>query len=454
MFKTHNNHQNYLFSNLDLRHLILPLIVQLALQLIVGLIDSVMVASVGEAAVSGVSLVDSIMQLIIYIFSALAAGAAVVAGQYLGAKNQDKAKQAANELLWLNVWLSIVIMVAILLASNWILTNVFGNIAADVFYQAERYFYVVTFSIPAIAIFEAGTSIFRTMNNSKTTMKISVLMNVINAVGNAILIYGCGMGTQGAAIATLVSRWIAAILIIQLLLNPKWELSIERKWIHHFDLQMTKSVLAMGVPGGIENSIFQLGKIAILSLVATFGTSAITANAVTQTMASLEMIPGSAIQLAMITINARCVGTGDYEQVKYYNRKLIIISYVAILCWSIVLLLLLPSVLSLYNLTIETANLTTSMFLWHAFGAVLLWPLSFNLPASLRAAGDVRFPMMISILSMWVFRFVGAYILSTTLGLGAVGVWIAMAMLDWGFRSLCYCIRWHNGKWKTKRISE
>ena len=283
-------------------------------------------------------------------------------------------------------------------------------------------------------------------------MKISLLMNVMNAIGNAIRIYGCSMGTRGAALSTLVSRWTAAILVVCLLLNPERQLSLERSWRHHFDWQMSKSIMTMGVPGGVENGVFQLGKIVILGLVATFGTAAITANAVSQTLASLEMIPGSAIQLAIVTVIARCIGAGDYEQTEYFNKKLLKISYVTVLIWSVVLVLGQPLILKFYNLSEETTRLTFAMFRWHALGAVLIWPLSFDLPASLRATGDVRFPMFLSIFSMWVFRFGGAYLLSGPLGFGAVGVWMSMAFLDWGFRALCFSVRWKSGKWKAKGV--
>ncbi|MDO4288559.1 MAG: MATE family efflux transporter [Eubacterium sp.] len=442
--------QNRIFSNHDLRILIFPLVIELALELIVGLLDSVMVSSVGEAAVSGVSLVDSVMQLLIYIFAALASGGAVVAGQYLGAKKQAEARFAAGELIRLNLVLSVAIALVMLAAQRWILTHVFGQIDAAVYYHAEGYFSVAVFTIPAIGVYEAGTAIFRTMNNAKITMKTSLLINVMNGIGNAILIYGCAMGTAGAALSTLIARWTAAVIIVVLLLNPKRVLSVKTTLVQGFDFKMSRRILTMGVPNGVENAVFQLGKVMILGLVATFGVSAITANAVTQTLASIEMIPGSAIQLAAIPIIARCVGAEDYAQAKYYNRKLLAISYLSVLGWSLGMVCALPAILSFYQLSESTHHLVVTLFLWHTAGAVTLWPLAFDLPASLRAAGDVRFPMLISIASMWIFRFGGAHLLSKGLGLGIAGVWIAMAILDWGFRAGVYLYRWHGGKWMEK----
>ncbi len=450
---TENGKQKMLFSGRDLAALILPLVVELTLKLVVGMIDTVMVSSVGEAAVSGVSLIDSVIQLVIYVFSALAAGGAIVAGQYLGGGKRGEACRAADELIWLNILVSLAITLLLLPSSDWILHQLFGHIDDSVYVQAKGYFSAVVFSIPAIAVFEAGASVFRTMKDSKTTMKISLLMNLLNCAGNALLIYGFSMGAFGAAVSTLIARWVAAILALGLLLNPKRELCLTRKLTHRFDRYLTRQILAMGVPGGIENGLFQLGKIVLISLVTTYGTAAITANAVTQTLASIEVIPGGAVQLAVVTVIARCVGAGDYEQTKFYTRRLLMITYAALAALCAVMLLTLSPVLSLYHLSAETEAMTRVMFYWHTFGAATLWPLAFDLPASLRATGDVRFPMMVSIVSMWIFRIGGAYFLAYILKAGAASVWISMAVMDWGFRAVVYIIRWKGGKWKTKGIS-
>ena len=441
------NTKGKFYSDRDLLMLVGPLVVELALKLIVGLVDSIMVASVGEAAVSGVSLIDSLVQLLIYIFAALASGGAVAAGQFLGAGDKKPAKKAAGELFWLNGVLAVGIMVLIMITGQWILGHVFGEIKEDVEFHAWRYFVVIMVSIPAIGLYEAGTAIFRTMNDSRTTMKISLCMNVLNAIGNAVLIYGFGMGTAGAAVSTVVSRWFAVVVLLGLLLKPGCELGLERSFRHRFEWKMSKRILELGIPNGVENGMFQLGKIAILGLVAVFGTSAITANAVTQTFASMEMIPGNAVQLAMIPVVSRCVGAKDYEQAKFYNKRLLFVSYVTIWAWSALMVIGLPVLLGFYHLSAGTESMARQMFLIHAAGASLVWPLAFDLPAALRAAGDVKFPMAASVVSMWVFRFCGAYVLAKVIGIGAVGVWVAMAFLDWGGRSAAYVWRWKSGKW-------
>lgn len=446
------NEREKLFHNRDLLQLMIPLMVELSLTLVVGLTDSIMVSGVGEEAVSGVSLVDTVMQLIIYIFAAMATGGAVVAGQYLGRGVSGEARKSATELLWVNGMLSVLITAVILLSSRWILTTLFGRITEDVYENARSYLLITAFSIPALGIYEAGAAIFRTMGNSKITMKISAMMNVINITGNAIFIYGCSMGSRGAALGTLISRMAAALCIVWLLLDTKRELHIERTWKHHFQWNMVKRIWGVGIPGGIENGIFQLGKLLLLSFVSGFGTAAIAANAITQTIASIQVIPGSAIQLGMVTVISRCIGAGDYEQAVYYNRKLIGFTYAAVVVLNIPILLGLWWILQMYHLSPETARLTTEMVLWHTLGAVTIWPLAFDLPASLRAAGDVKFVMVSSIASMWIFRLGGAWIFARILGMGVVGVWMAMAVTDWGFRAMVFCVRWKHGKWKSKNV--
>lgn len=442
-----------LFSNRMLLALIIPLVVENALSLIVGMVDSIMVSSAGEAAVSGVSLIDTVMVLVIYIFSAMAAGGAVVAGQYLGSGDQKAANQAANEMIWLNGVISVFITAVVFALSGWIVGSLFGDIAPDVQKAASNYLFYTAFSIPAIGIFNAAASTFRTMGDTKTTMKISLLMNALNCGGNALLIYGFQMGAAGAAISTLFARWVAAALIIVLLLSEKRELHLEKTLRHHFNWLLTRQIMRVGIPGGIENGLFQIGKIALVGLVAKFGTSAITANTITQTLASVEVIPGMAIQMAIVTVVARCVGAQDYEQAKYYNRRLLLVTALAHAVWGGLMYAGLPLILGLYsNLTAETVSLVRSMFLWHTIGAAILWPLAFIQTASLRAAGDVKYPMIMSILSMWVMRIGGAYLLVYPLGVGVAGVWVSMAMIDWGFRAVIYALRWRSGKWKTMKV--
>lgn len=288
-FESENKDLKRIFSGKDLAKLIFPLVIELMLTLLVGMIDSVMVSSAGEAAVSGVSLVDTVFQLLIYIFSAFGTGGAVVAGQYLGAGQKDNAKETARQLVWFSALSSIVIMGLVYLIRGFLLEHVYGAITQEVHWNANRYLMIVGLSIPALSIYESGAAIFRTMGNSKITMMLSAVMNVVNICGNAILIYGVGIGTAGAAAATVVARYTAAVIMIMLLLRTNQPLYLQRTLKYIPDGNKIKRILQIGVPNGIENGLFQVGKIILAGLFTRFGTSAITANAVCLTISG---IPG------------------------------------------------------------------------------------------------------------------------------------------------------------------
>lgn len=442
---------SYLFSNRALTALIIPLIIEQLLNVLVGMADTIMIARVGEAAVSGVSLVDSVMLLLINAFQALATGGAVVAGQYLGQKNQKRACEAANQLVWFVTILAVAIMAIMYLGKRFILHVVFGQIDADVMYHANVYLLIVTASIPFIALYNAGAAIFRSMGNSKVSMKVSILMDLINVCGNAILIYGFHRGAEGVAIPTLVSRMVAGILITILLLNQNQQLHIRRSFRYRFKPGMVKKILQIGVPNGLENSMFQLGKIIVLSLVSTFGTYAIAANAVSNVVASFQILPGMALNLAITTVISQCVGAHDYEQAQHYTKKLLKLTYLFVLVTVSVMLAASHLITWAYNLSDITAAEAIKIFFMHGISAAIIWPIAFSLPSTLRAAGDVRFCMITSIASMWICRIVFSYIFGQYLGFGVFGVWMAM-ILDWWVRSAFFVYRYRKGTWKTKAL--
>lgn len=440
-----------MFTNKQLKQLIVPLIIEQLLSVTVGMADSVMIASVGESAVSGVSLVDTVMVLLINIFAALATGGAVVAGQYIGQKRAERSCKAAEQLVLFTTVLSIIITAVVYLGQGLILHGVFGQIEADVMGHAETYLVIVTASIPFIALYNSGAALFRAMGNSKVSMKTSLLMNAINITGNAILIFGLKMGVAGAAIPTLISRIVAAVIMILLLARANQEIHLPRPFSIKFDRHMVRKILHIGIPNGLENSMFQLGKILVLSLVAGFGTASIAANAVSNTIAMFQILPGMAIGFAILTVVSQCVGAGDYDQAKHYTKKLMKIVYVAMWGMNVIIFLLLPLIMTVYNLSDVTAQMTTQILTYHAICCCTIWPMSFSLPNTLRASNDVRLTMIISILSMWIFRIAFSYVLGKYLGWGVFGVWVAMT-IDWLFRGICFMIRYARGKWQYQKI--
>lgn len=442
----------YYFSNRALKRLIVPMIIEQFLAILVGMSDSIMVATVGEHAVSGVSLVDNIFILLIYLFAALATGGAVVMGQYLGQNKHEKANRAVNQLILFTALFAICIMIGLYLARNLILHRVFGAIEANVMEASKTYLLIVSASIPFIALYNAGAAVFRTMGNSKVPMYLSMMMNAINVGGNAILIFGFGMGVAGAATSTIVSRVISAVAIILLLCSPEHLLHLERPFSFKLDFGMLKKIAYIGIPNGLENGMFQLGKIMVLSMITGFGTAAIAANAVSNIIATFQVLPGMSVGMAVITVCSRCVGAGDYEAARYYTRKILKLVHILIIVFSVTTLVALPGIMHLYNLSDDAMTFTKQIIWYHGICCMLIWPEAFTLPNTLRAASDVKFCMILSIISMWVFRIAFSYIIAVRMGMGVLGVWIAMT-IDWAVRAVLFIIRYRGKRWQHKSIA-
>lgn len=441
-----------MFNRSELKKLIFPLIIEQLLGLTIGMIDTVMVASVGEAAVSSISLVDSINILLINIFAALATGGAIVSSQYIGREDVRSANIAAKQLLLVVAVLSSAIMALCLMFRAPLLRALFGVIEDDVMANCRTYFFWTALSYPFIAIYNGGAALFRSMGNSRVSMATSVLINIINLCGNAVLIYGLHLGVAGAAIPTFVSRAVGAVAIMVLLRNPAHLIHIDHFFHLDFRPQMVKNILMIGIPNGLENGMFQIGKIMVQGLVASLGTVSIAANAVCNSICSLTQIPGVAIGLAMVTIVGQCVGAERFDEAKRYALRLTGITYLAMAALNLLLFFAAVPVVSIFQLTPETAALATQILHSFCFLCMLLWPSAFTLPNALRAAGDVRYTMLVSIFSMWAFRIGLSYIFARNLGMGLMGVWMAM-YVDWGFRILFFVPRLLRGRWMKSRLA-
>ena len=442
----------YYFSNHDLKKLIVPMIIEQFLALLVGMSDSMMVATVGEHAVSGVSLVDNIFILVIYLFAALATGGSVIMGQYLGQNHREKANKAVNQLVLFTAIFALCITAGLYLTRDLILYNVFGNIEANVMEAAKTYLLIVSASIPFIALYNAGAAVFRTMGNSKVPMYLSMIMNGVNVGGNAILIFVFHMGVAGAAIATLVSRIISGVAIILLLRSPALLLHLEKPFSFCLDFGMLKRIAYIGIPNGLENGMFQLGKIMVLSIITSFGTAAIAANAVSNIIATFQVLPGMSVGMAVITVCSRCIGAGDYDAARYYTKKIVKLVHILIIGFSVTTLIALPGIMYLYNLSPDAMGFTKQIIWYHGICCMLFWPEAFTLANTLRAARDVKYCMILSIISMWVFRIGFSYGLGVQMQWGVFGVWVAMT-IDWAVRAVLFLIRYRGTKWQHKAVS-
>jgi putative MATE family efflux protein len=453
-----------IFSRQALTRLIVPLVIEQFLLMTVGMVDIVMVTSTGEAAVSGVSLVDNINTLLIQVFAALATGGAVVVSQYLGRGERESARKAAKQLIYAVVIAGVLLTAFALLLREKLLYLVFGNIPDDVMKSALDYFIITAMAYPFMAVYNAGAALFRSMGNSRVSMFNSAIVNLVNFAVGAPLIYRYHMGSAGSAIGTLVSRIVAAVIILFLLQRADNPLRIEGLWRPEFRLGIVKRILAIGVPNGLENGLFQVGKLIVLSLVTTLGatevlrTAAIAANGIAGSVSSVVNVPGTAMGLAMVTVVGQCIGAKEIEQAVSYAKKLLGLSYLSVGVLSILLFFFVAPVTAIFGLGSAAASMTEQVLRIFSVFSLLFWPMSFTLPNALRAAGDVLFTMSISLVSMFVFRLGFSYLLAPAalfghpmLNMGLAGVWLAMC-LDWIVRSLVFGVRFLRGKWKRFQV--
>ena len=452
IYGTYNrNVPGTMFRPEQLRQLIYPLIIEQVLAITVGMVDTVMISYAGEAAMSGVSLVDMINNLLISIFAAIATGGAVVISQYLGSGNKSRASQAASQLITVAMVIAMGFMVLSILGNRPILSLLFGSIEPDVMDSASIYFLISAWSYPFLAVFNACAAIFRSMGNAKISMKISAGMNIFNAIGNAILIFGFSMGAAGAALSTFAARVLGAIVILMLAAGSGNEVRVKYRELLRLEKDMVRRILHIAIPSGVENGLFQLGRVLVVSIIALFGTAQIAANAVANTLDSMGCIAGQAMNLAMITVVGQCMGAGEKEQAIHYTKKLWKTTYLITAVINTFILLGLPLILECFSLSQEAYRYAYILVMIHDGMAIFLWPTSFTMPNALRAAGDVKFCMFISIFSMVVFRILFSVVFGIWLGWGAIGVWTAM-VIDWIFRAALFVWRFVQGKWLEYKV--
>lgn len=444
---TQSNQLRVEFTKADLRRLIVPLVIEQLLSITVGLSDSLMVSQVGEAAISAVSLVDTVNVLLVNAFASLATGGAVITGQYLGRREVGKAGHSAQQLLLFMAEVSLAVMVLFYLGKGFVLNVVFGQVEADVAAYANTYYMIVEASIPFLALYSAGAALFRVMGNSGTSMWVSTAMNAINVVGNGLLIFVFHRGVEGVAIPTLVSRIFAAAAMLVLLRRLNLPIQVERFTFRH-DRLVVKNILRFGVPNGIEGSMFQLGKILLLSTVSVLGTASVAANAIGNTLASFQVVPGTALGLAIVTVVSRCAGASEYDRARYYTKKMMRTAYLYTVLVIALILACLPLILKLYNVSDQAREWATQILWMHGLCGILIWPLAFTLPQALRAAGDTRFTMVASTVSMWTLRVGLGVLLGRYWGFGVLGIWMAM-FADWALRAALFVPRFHGHKWET-----
>ena len=445
--------QQHMFSNRMICSLLIPVVLEQLLNSIMGTADTMMVSNVGSAAISAVSLVDSINVLVIQAFSALAAGGAIICAQYIGQRSKEKANESARQVLFIITAISVAVSLICLVFQKPLLRLIFGSVEPAVMRASETYFFYTALSFPFIAAYDSAASIFRAQDNTKGPMIISMISNVMNIAGNAVMIWVFHMGVAGAALSTLISRiFCAVVVIIQLRKEKEGQEIVVRDYFEiRPDWSMIRRILGLGIPSGIENSMFQLGKLAIQSTVSTLGTTAIAAQAMTNILENLNGIAAIGVGVGLMTIVGQCLGAGRQDEAVYYIKKLCVIAEVIIIISCLGVFALTKPITILGGMEKESADMCFHMVMWITIVKPLVWIMAFIPGYGLRAAGDVKFSMIVSCCTMWACRFCLCVFLIRVMGFGPMGVWIGM-FADWTVRSIIFTWRFHSRKWLQHKV--
>lgn len=440
-----------MFSNAQLRKLIIPLLVEQLFVMLVGMLDTVMVSSAGEAAVSGVSIVNELNFLVITILAALAAGGACIISQYLGNNDKENAGLAASQLMIVSFVFSVIFMTVNLVFCQRILNFLYGGVSPDVMAACTTYFWITALSFPFLGLYNCASAIYRSINETKVTLVVSIIMNVINIIGNYIGVFILHLGVAGVAWPTLVSRMTAALILCWLSFDQRNVVYVCWKKILAWHADMIRRILSIAIPNSIENGLFQFGHVIMMIFISSYGTSQIAAYGVADNLSALAIVAASAMTLAIVTVIGQCVGANDYRQAEYYMKKMVKISVIGSCLNCLIVFLLLPAALKVYTLTPETADLVLQLMYWYCAVGAVLQPVAFVLPSGLRAAGDAKYTMIVGVASMFGVRILLAYIFGTVLHLYVLGTFFAM-FLDWVCRIILFTIRYRSGKWKNYRV--
>lgn len=442
---------NLLYPNRAMFLLLVPIVVEQLLNSFMGMADTMMVSNVGSEAISAVSLVDSINNLVIQMFAAMASGAAIICSQYLGHRDKEGSNKAARQVLLTVLVISVSLTLIGLLLRKPLLRLIFGQIEPGVMDKAMSYFLVTILSYPFLALFNAGAAFFRAGGNSRFPMIVSVISNLLNIGGNAILIFGLDMGVTGAALSTLFSRVFCAVVVLFSLRRDGQPIVVRDYYRIRPDMPLIMKILAIGIPSGIENGMFQFGKLAIQSTVSAMGTAAIAAQAMANILEMVNGIFGVGVGIGLMTMVGQALGAGRKEEARYYIVKCTKIGLVGILVSCLAVFGLAEPVTRLAGMEPESARLCIEMVTAITIAKPLFWAFSFIPGYGMRAAGDVKFSMITSTLTMWCLRVVLCIFLVKTYNMGPMAVWYGM-FADWAVRGIVFTLRFRGDRWLQKRV--
>lgn len=435
-----------MFSNKDLKNLIIPLFVEQFLLMFVGIADTFVVSFSSEADVSGVSLVTSFNTVLIFLFTALSSGGAVIISQYIGSQDKKTASQASSQLLLVSALISVILSALILIFRSSLLKMLFGKIEPEVMSACEIYLVITTFSLPALAVYDAGAALCRSVGKTNVTMYISAVSNVLNIIGNCVGVLVLHLGAAGVAYPSLITRILSAAAVTLYCFKDKLSVHYTLPYILTWNGSLQRKIMKIALPNGIENGVHQLVKVALSSMIALFGTYQIAANGMAQSIWSLASIMGLAMAPVYTTVIGQCMGARDIASANFYFKKLNRITLILSILWNAFIFAITPLFIRYSAISQEAKSLVIILVLINNIFNGLAYPFAGSLGNGLRAAGDVTFTMTVSITLTVAARLFFSALFGLVFGWGVIGIAIGMSM-DLVFRGMIFIWRYHSQKW-------
>ena len=439
------------FTNRQLLIFLIPVIFEQLVVAGLGIADTFMVSSLGETAIAGVALVNRIDNFAKQFFIALATGGSVVLAQYIGAKNHQSAQIALKENIKVVVSLGFILMLIMVFFKDSILTLLFGKADKDVLEISRSFFTVTALSYPFVSLYYAATAVFRAMGESKTPFAASIAMALVNIALKYIFIFKMNMGVSGAALSTLFAMALVGLVLVFLLRSPKNEVPLCGLMNLRFNRVITAKILAVSVPNGIEQGMFQLGALAIAGLVSALGTASIAADSIARTVSPFIHCIGTSFNTVMIMVIGQCMGAGHTDESIFYTKHILKLDYLITIAVAIIFMIFLNPLISIFNVSKQVHTLSFYIMVLYITCTCFIYPTSFALASMLRGAGDTKFVMVVSTASMFLFRIGAAYIFVYIFKAGIIGTWLAMVS-DWVIRSIIFIIRFKSLKWAKNKV--
>ncbi|MFD1465191.1 MATE family efflux transporter [Lapidilactobacillus mulanensis] len=414
-------------------------------------INTAMISSSGEAAISAVNMVGSINVFLIQIFVAVGLGGTVLIAQYFGRKEYQMLGKVVNGTVFGAILVATSLALLFLLGHNLILNLLFGDAEKAVMDNARLYMVGVLISYPFEATVEGVNGSLRGIGRTKNSLQLSLVMNLLNLLFNFVFIIYFKMGVLGLVVSLNLSRWLASAFAGVTLFRHRDLFSLKWSSMKQPDFRMIKRVVTVCIPFAAESFFFNGGKIIMQMMIVSLGTQVIATNAIASSWVQLSEIVPTALGTALVPIVGQCIGRKNIKDARKITKSFVSLGILAYVIGEIILFLSFNKGIALFHPSDVIKPRIFELYLIFAVGHLLVWCISFTLPSALRAAGDAKFTTMVSLITMWGIRVGIGYLVGIVFGYGLPGIYFVW-VCEWAVRGTIFLLRFRGKRWYVHRL--